>query len=1065
MLGSRHQTVVKEIDTARCVGRWHVIGELAEKYAKYGPAGQVYSSIIVSEARLEEQLLAVTWNPKRHWKDEGEYEEPDGRRRIHTVYPMNASNAASLASIERDLVELGKKTMTKEEEYQHKVVLAKLYFYRGNYDSCRETLDSVPVDVEEDSLSPAYSKQLYMTQMVLRGITLEMQGDLMAAQSTYDKALSVFRSKLSPQAVVVVPRSSSHRSTEELVNWPEEALYRRALATLALGDKIGGVRELSDYIQQMEAVTPSTFRIVRRVRANRLLLQMLRDDIKAVDSEQLTQDLKNEVISCHLHQISMLKVAYSFPRAKEINSEVLDEVDSAAADWSLLLELLYQAVHLTYNSPRVMRHLVHALLRFGDYHEAGLAFGTYTVLVERQLESVKKAVSAALSGEVDKKLVFDQNTESIQAILETLAIGARLHLVHLSDAHECLSLLHFAHQLVDDVEAADPEHAIIPPITQCVKAQLLLWKGVAHGRLSQASREPDNRIHHHTIALQLLQQAVEQNPRSYEAHFQLALEQALGARDIAAATASAKQAVALDSKQLEAWHLLVLLSTSRKDYTTAQRICEVALKQSEWWNVYRDIQQGTLATTPTTGSARQVESSHLGLVSTEPNESKTLPNGTAHTPAQPSSARFGNIESGIAFFDLAMTQVLIEAQLKGIAASLKAQPHLFALYGCIYGPVIASGEGVDDVSAALEGSEFATMLSKTSGSTQRVYDNLIGSAEKAHSQMSGRRSIAKSLARSMFSKHARQRSANLAVEDTGAGSVAAAAANEADEQGALRKESSGPHPPHASLDANHPPIPAISLSDADARLPAQTAPLESLKNKSLEPKEPEYSAQQREQREQEPKRQRSMPHLRQSSCDSSVRSPDMLTESYYDNQGLAGGRASMGLSPGGSRSTTVAGVHGISGVYYTQVATKLSHQRSLASCALCSLWLNSAAAFVKLQRLEDAANAINEAISAWPESPDALTMRGQLELAQKQHFPALNEFHAAVSLESNNIRATVSLAHVEYLLGRRDVALGLLKNITRAHGWSDPEAWYWLGRLEREAALEQAEAGSNSEQG
>ncbi|KAJ2822331.1 GET complex subunit get1, partial [Coemansia furcata] len=221
---------------------------------------------------------------------------------------------------------------------------------------------------------------------------------------------------------------------------------------------------------------------------------------------------------------------------------------------------------------------------------------------------------------------------------------------------------------------------------------------------------------------------------------------------------------------------------------------------------------------------------------------------------------------------------------------------------------------------------------------------------------------------------------------------------------------------------------------------------------------------------EQPKRQRSMPHLRQASGDSMMPSPDIPTEAYFDTLGhLSEPGDGAGLSPSaggsGGRTNTVANLHSASGVYYTPVPTRLSHQRKLAKRALCSMWLVTAASFVSLQRMDEASNAISEALASWPESPEALTMRGQLYMEQKQYLPALNELHAAVSLESNNIRASVSLACVEHLLGRRDVALGLLKNITRAHGWSDPEAWYWLGRLERELALEQASLSKGNLQG
>ncbi|KAJ2793091.1 hypothetical protein H4S07_007157, partial [Coemansia furcata] len=294
--------------------------------------------------------------------------------------------------------------------------------------------------------------------------------------------------------------------------------------------------------------------------------------------------------------MALLKATYGFPRASEAHGEVLHEVDCAAKDWELvvahsradslrLVEVLYEAMHLTYNSPRVLRHLVNALITFGDYHEAGLAFGTYLTLVERQLEAVRKAIGTAIDdGATDYSSVFGLNFESVHDILQATITGARLNVANLSNAHECISLVHFAYDLINDVEQRDPGNVIIPEVPAAIKARLALWKGAAHGVLAQMSREPDNRADHHTAALQLLQQAVEQSPRSFDAHYQLALELAIGARDIMAATASAKQAVALDSKRIEAWHLLALLSTSRKDYTKAQQICDVGLRQSEWWD-------------------------------------------------------------------------------------------------------------------------------------------------------------------------------------------------------------------------------------------------------------------------------------------------------------------------------------------------------------------------------------------------------------------------------------------------------------------------------------------------
>lgn len=960
----------------------------------------MFSTIITCEAKLEEHLLETKWDPRKHWEEEGSLQED---KTYKLQYPMHlAEPAAAFTELEKELEKLSKCKMTEEEEYQYKVVLSKVLFYTGKFDQCRgitATLLSKPSKTSSSSLSPDYAKQLYIAQMVMQGITLEMQGDMVTAQSIYERAISGFKKQLSSQSVLVVPRSTMSGAREELVNWSEEALYRRAILLLSLNRKADGLRELAHYLRQMDTTTPNTFRAFRRLQANKLYMQIL------VSGSSVSADTRTKVIDAHQRQMVLLKAIYHFPRADQTHKEVIDEANCAARDWELtratswsdlvkLTKILYGAVYLTYNSPCVLRHLIRTMTQLGDYHEASLALGTYLKLVDRQLESVRKTITHHLSKDESVANDFGDNLEPVYMILETVIAGARLNLMHLSDAHECLSLIHFCQTLIDDIEAGDPEHMIIPAIPQSIKAHITLWKGAAHGRLGQKSREPDNRSDHHTAALQLLQLAVEYMPQSFESHYQLALEYAIGARDINAATASAKSAVSLGPKRMEAWHLLALLSTARKDYVMARKICMVGLRQSEWWPIYNANNTNTVA---------------MDVVS--------------------------DVDSGIAFFDLAMTKMYIESRLRGPEACLAAQPQLFSLFGSVFNSVLATDDELGDVSSAMESIEGPNLsVQQPAVLVNGKSDGLLSSARKiSPSQLSGKRSLARSLARSMFSKHARQRSLNLQT---------------------------GPVPHHPSLKMT-----PMDGNDDDEKKQAKVS----------ERKEPaaemgadggdgsSHNEKKQHTTDSALKRQRSMPHLQQkkghSSSLSATHSPNIPTEAYFD------GYNALAEGSSGSRSHTVAKIQETNSVYYSPIPTRLYQQRRLAQKALCSLWLATAETFVMLNSLDEAANAISEAQTAFPESPEALTMLGQLELRRKQYLPALNEFHAAVSLESSNIRATVGLAQVEYLLGRRDVALGLLKNITRAHGWSDSEAWYWLGRFERELALEQMDPESSNKQG
>ncbi|KAJ2837871.1 hypothetical protein J3B01_001820 [Coemansia erecta] len=965
MLSSRHQSVLKEIDAARCVGSWSTASALAAKLVKHGSPGHVFGSIVSSEAELEEYLAKVEWSPQEHWSDDGIMQRSSNGVRVTARYPMNISSSPKqLEALEKRLQKIGKHTLSDEEAYQLSVVTAKVYFYGSKFEQCQAAVDSLATTIpDEGAMSPVYVRQLYMAQMVMRGITAEMHGDMDTAHSMYDTALVSLKERLSSQAALVVPRGSAagaEKSHEELVNWAEEALYRRAMASLAQDNIDRGADELAVYIRVMDNVTPATFRVFRRLRANRLHMQLERQSI-GTDSSAAAQ-AKERVMASHRRQMALLKATYAFPRANEAHAEVLAEVDGAARDWELvrafsrveslrLLEVLYEAVFLTFNSPQVLRHLVHVLFRFGDYHEARLAFVTYRELVERQLERVKKALGSGAK--------IDSGLESVNNILRTVVVGARLFLVHLDSAHDCLSVVHFANDLIDDVEARDPDHQIIPPVPETIRAQVALWKGAAHGRLAQRSREPSNRADHHCAALQLLRQAAELNPQLYEAHYFLALELALGTRDIAAATAAAKQAAALDATRLDAWHLLVLLSTARKDYAKALQICEVAMRQSVWWPAYNESQ---------------------------PNANKSE-ESVAHSHAlhdKDAKAPMGSVDAGMDFFGLAMTHMAIEGRHHGFDTSLDAQPRLFALYASVFGSVVAAGDESDDVASAMEAAGISIGLLAVGDLRTGHHTH---PSHLVPSQASGRPSLARSLARSVFSKHTR-----------------------------------------FSSHGEYPPLPFSASEDAGEV--ADVPKLPDHPGQSDHPGQPD-----------QPKRQRSMPHLRAPSGDGSVLSADIPTEAFFDKHG-------------GGRSSTVTHMHSNRSVYSTAVATRQSHQRAQARRALCSLWLATGTAFVALQRLDEAGGAVAEALAAWPESPEALTMRGQLAATEGQHVMALNEFHAAVALEANNIRAAVALACVEHELGRRDVALGLLKNITRAHGWCDPEAWYWLGRLEHELALE-----------
>ncbi|KAJ1881122.1 hypothetical protein LPJ66_011378, partial [Kickxella alabastrina] len=236
-LSRNHTALLKEIDTARCVGRWQALAALAAKYAKHNSAGQGFASIVACEARLEELLLDIPWDTRAHWHDEAAPVEGSANRlRMHFPKHLSAPSAA-LEPLEKEVRGIAGMALNDEERFQQRVIASKIRFYGGHYDADADADADAGADEESGSrepptfvLSPAYGKQLAVARRVMRGVALERRGELAAARAEYARGVREFSACIDDAgcAVVVVPRSSG--AHEELVNWPEEALYRRAMA-------------------------------------------------------------------------------------------------------------------------------------------------------------------------------------------------------------------------------------------------------------------------------------------------------------------------------------------------------------------------------------------------------------------------------------------------------------------------------------------------------------------------------------------------------------------------------------------------------------------------------------------------------------------------------------------------------------------------------------------------------------------------------------------------------------------------------------------------------------------
>ncbi|KAH8105236.1 hypothetical protein BXZ70DRAFT_919975 [Cristinia sonorae] len=145
----------------------------------------------------------------------------------------------------------------------------------------------------------------------------------------------------------------------------------------------------------------------------------------------------------------------------------------------------------------------------------------------------------------------------------------------------------------------------------------------------------------------------------------------------------------------------------------------------------------------------------------------------------------------------------------------------------------------------------------------------------------------------------------------------------------------------------------------------------------------------------------------------------------------------------------------------TPPATNEQNSRSAKDRRLLSdLWLMSAAIFRRLGKIEQARGAIQEAEVRDEDNPAVWVQLGLYYSALNDHRRAIETFQKALFLAPNDVSATVHLCRL-YLSppsdtsqpinaqpdrDNIDLAVGLLSDLTKGAGWDVAEAWYFLAK-------------------
>ncbi|KAF5368047.1 hypothetical protein D9758_004500 [Tetrapyrgos nigripes] len=157
---------------------------------------------------------------------------------------------------------------------------------------------------------------------------------------------------------------------------------------------------------------------------------------------------------------------------------------------------------------------------------------------------------------------------------------------------------------------------------------------------------------------------------------------------------------------------------------------------------------------------------------------------------------------------------------------------------------------------------------------------------------------------------------------------------------------------------------------------------------------------------------------------------------------------------------------------YKQLSSKWNTRTARENRLLSDLWLMSAASFRREGKIEHAKGAIQEAEVKDEGNPGVWVQLGLYYIALGRIQDAIDSFHKALFISTDDIAATVHLSRI-YLFPEEvspssptsysykanpfntiehpnpenvDLAAGMLEYITKGVAWDIPEAWYFLGK-------------------
>ncbi|KAG0331758.1 hypothetical protein BG004_001516 [Podila humilis] len=127
--------------------------------------------------------------------------------------------------------------------------------------------------------------------------------------------------------------------------------------------------------------------------------------------------------------------------------------------------------------------------------------------------------------------------------------------------------------------------------------------------------------------------------------------------------------------------------------------------------------------------------------------------------------------------------------------------------------------------------------------------------------------------------------------------------------------------------------------------------------------------------------------------------------------------------------------------------TKSLQRTARANKVLAGLWLLSASTFRRLDRMEEALKAIEEAERIDASNPEVWYQLGLLYAAQSDRETAQASYAKALALAPYHPASLTRLGQSYLQAGSIEMAEGVLDTTTKSLGWNYAEAWFFLGKV------------------